>query len=184
MTPVSDNPIVLGAFVVLLVLAALQDLRSLRISNFFAVGVLIVSLIAVGMAEPVLQWWRYLASFALVLVVGVLLFTRGWLGGGDVKLFAASAAAFSLSNLLWFVSAVTIIGGVLTLTLIILRTFVSRRFLAIGNFQGLQPGASIPYGVAITVGAIIAATVTFPGSAEPELSIPSLESLSEAAPTE
>lgn len=149
-----------GAYSLLLALAAVQDFRSLRISNMLSVGVLVVAL-AHGLAVPgPTAFWEYLLSFAIVLAGGALLFTFGWFGGGDTKLFAATAAWFGLHQLPWFVSAVLLTGVLLTILLLggrlILRTPEG------GSWQSMRRARSIPYGVAI---AAAGAVLSYPGFA-------------------
>lgn len=147
-----------SAYCLLLALAAMQDLRSLKIANMLSVGVLVVAL-AHGLAAPgPTAFWEHLLSFAIVLVGGALLFSFGWFGGGDTKLFAATAAWFGLHQLPWFVAAVLLTGGLLTLLLLggrlILRTPEG------GSWQSMRRARSIPYGVAI---AAAAAALSYPG---------------------
>jgi prepilin peptidase CpaA len=86
----------------------------------------------------------------LALIVGMVLFSRGWVGGGDAKLYAAAALWFN-----WESAAVLIfLTGVAGLLL---------AFLFIGaRITGLRKNVSrkdrrIPYGVAIAAGAILTA---------------------------
>ena len=95
---------------------------------------------------------------ALVLGVGILLFSRGWMGGGDAKLSAAAASWFTLAELPWFALAVVLIGGALTLVLLPLRRALARPGEEPGGWAGLRRGRSIPYGVAIAAGAILIAS--------------------------
>lgn len=152
--------IVWGAYCLLLALAAIQDFRSLKIANILSVGVLLVALVQ-GLAAPgPTAFWEHLASFAVVLAGGTLLFTLGWFGGGDAKLFAASAAWFGLSDVVWFVAGTLMAGALLTVLMLggrLLLPLPDR-----GSWQSMRRERSIPYGVAIAVTAII---FSYPGFA-------------------
>ncbi|QLC22438.1 prepilin peptidase [Parasphingopyxis sp. CP4] len=166
MTPIIDTPALMIAYIVILILAAIQDLKSLRISNLLSVALLLVSGTAVVLSLPPGQWWQHLASFIVVLGIGILLFSRGWMGGGDVKLLAASSAAYGIFNILWLLTAVAIFGGVVALLLLLLRAAVPQVWVQVTGFKGLQKGSLIPYGLAIAAGAI-ASTLIADREAEP-----------------
>lgn len=147
------SSILLGLFCILLIAAAVQDIRTLRISNGLSVGVLLVGLSALIITGSQI-WWHHPLSFAVILFVGILLFNWGWMGGGDVKLFAAAAFAFDLQGLLRLIPAVLVIGGLIGLA------FIAARILS-GSKALSKDRKSLPYGVAIALGAI-ATVVLFP----------------------
>jgi len=142
------------AAAIVLALAAVQDIASLRIANLFPV--LMVALYAVWVA--MVGWngslWLNAASFLAMLGVGIIMFGRGWLGGGDVKLLAATALWFPLAGLPALIAYVTMIGGLMTLVLIALRRVVMSGSGDQIRNPVLKPKGPIPYGVAIAVGAI------------------------------
>ncbi|MBF0334817.1 MAG: pilus assembly protein CpaA, partial [Alphaproteobacteria bacterium] len=81
------------------------------------------------------------------------------LGGGDVKLMAATALWLGLGLALPFVVAVGLFGGALTLILLTLRHTHIQAFIQ--SLAGLPPvlerGAAVPYGVAICAGGLFLA---------------------------
>jgi prepilin peptidase CpaA len=137
----------------LLAAAAVQDVLTLRISNLLSVAVLAVAGVAL-VVDPGPVWWQHLLSFGLVFGLGILLFSLGWVGGGDAKLLAGAALAFDLMGLVRFLPTVLIVGGLLALVAILLRTVAPR--LA-------RRGSAIPYGVAVAIGAAVA-ILLFPES--------------------
>lgn len=157
MTPLAQSSLLLGLYAGILLLAALQDIVQLRISNYIVLLLLAVTIIGIGMTAPAGDWWRHLASFVLTLGVGTFLFARGWLGGGDTKLLAASALAFPLAGLLWFVTSVAILGGLVTLLLLVVRRVAPARRAGDDGIEGGRRSRSVPYGVAIAAGAILTA---------------------------
>jgi prepilin signal peptidase PulO-like enzyme (type II secretory pathway) len=120
---------------VLLVISVLTDIRKqliLDVVTFPFLGLLVVSRLFIGI-EP---FWHYLLGgvigFALLLVVAIA--SKGGMGGGDIKLYAAIGVA--LGPQLTFLSLVlasfagAIVGGVLMLTGIVKR----RQPIAFGPF--------------------------------------------------
>jgi len=141
-------------FAILLVAAAVEDAVRLRISNI-TVGLVLLGAIVTAFVlgiEP--RMWQNLALLVAALLVGTPLFGRGILGGGDVKLLAATFAWFNLSTAPTVLMAVALSGGILALLVIALRSFnwsdKTRQRAVV-----LQRRGGIPYGVAIAAGALI-----------------------------
>ncbi len=103
---------------------------------------------------PSFVLWQNLALFAGLLALGLPAFAAGKLGGGDVKLMAASGAWFDFDGGLMFVICTLLAGGVLALLILFLRLFAwadrLRQRIAV-----LRPGSGIPYGIAIAAGSLI-----------------------------
>ncbi len=142
-------------FVALLVLAALEDVWRLRISNWICAAIIVAAFVAVILAGPVADLWQNVAVFAALLAAGTLLFAYGKMGGGDVKLLAASGLWFDLAGAGRMIVAVMLAGGVVAILVLILRTMQwsqsARERIAI-----LRPKGGIPYGVAIAGGGLAA----------------------------
>ena len=140
-------------FAALLVLAALEDLWRLRISNWICAAIIVAAFVAVVLAGPVADLWQNVAVFAALLAVGTPLFAYGKMGGGDVKLLAATGLWFDLAGAGRMIVAVMLAGGVVAIVVLILRTIkwsqAARERIAI-----LRPKGGIPYGVAIAGGAL------------------------------
>lgn len=138
----------------LLLLAAVQDSVQLKISNVICIVVLLLAGAAVLTVGPSWALWQNLVVFGAALTVGTWLFGRGWLGGGDVKLFAVTALWFDLNSAMWLLIAVAVAGGVLAFVIMALRVIgwpdALRRRVKI-----LQAKAGIPYGIAIAGGAVL-----------------------------
>ena len=141
-------------FALLLLAGAVEDAARLRISNLTC-GLLVAAAVAgFFVLGPNWSAWQNLAVFAVLLALGTPLFAAGKLGGGDVKLLAASGLWFDLEGGVLMLVSVMLAGGVLALFILGLRLFDwsegARRRL-----QVLRPGAGVPYGVAIAGGALI-----------------------------
>lgn len=135
----------------LLAFAALEDLWRLEIADWTCAGVALLAFLALAIDGPMMELWQNLLMFALVLGVGTLLFVRGWMGGGDVKLLAASALWFDLDQGWKMLVAVSLAGGIETLLMLLLRRLpMNERIRASVAF--LKRGEAIPYGLAIATG--------------------------------
>lgn len=143
------------ALIALLALAALQDSIMLKISNYICGAVLLLGVAAAVMAGPQLALWENGLVFTLALVIGTFLFGRGILGGGDVKLFAATILWFDLGGATRLLFWTALSGGVLAVLIIVSRALPWPNAIR-SRVRVLQPKAGIPYGIAIAAGAIIA----------------------------
>ena len=143
--------------VCLTVAAAIQDALDLKISNIISLGVVIGAIAAAIIGGWDLGLWQNLVAFALILAVGTLLFSRGVLGGGDVKLFAALGLWADFGTALKLVVAILLCGGVLALAFVFRRLAPSA---AAKRSKPLRQKAGIPYGVAIAAGSLLTITVS------------------------
>lgn len=152
MTLLASAPNWLAALLILLlVLAAIEDVWRLEINDWVCGAVAAGAFLAVAMNGPAGELWQNLLLFAAVLGIGTLLFVRGWMGGGDVKLLAACALWFNL-DLGWkMLVAVAIAGGLETLLVMLIRVLPWPPSLR-KRIAALQVGEGIPYGVAIGAG--------------------------------
>jgi len=149
----TSAPWLAALFAILLILAALEDLWRLKISNWICGAIIVAAFVAVILAGPVAQLWQNVAVFAGLLAVGTPLFAYGKMGGGDVKLFAATGLWFDLAGAGRMIVAVMIAGGFVAMFVLMLRV-IKWSQEARENFAILRPRGGIPYGVAIAVGAL------------------------------
>lgn len=138
-----------------LVAAAIEDAFRLRISNVTSLIVFAGAIVAAIVEGPSWGLWQNAVGLAALLTLGTLAFSAGWLGGGDVKLLAATALWFDLKSTVWMLALVFLAGGVLALCY-----FVSRPFRGV---KGTKKGGRIPYGIAIAVGALAIIYLVRPG---------------------
>jgi prepilin peptidase CpaA len=146
-----------AAFVGLLAAAAMFDVWSRRIPNviplLLAVG-FPITVIVVGIPP---NWAFHFCGAGLVLAVGVLLFNRELVGGGDVKLLAAATLWYGIDRLPDFLFAVSIAGGLLALAMLVARA--ARNLIPSLASRGPSGrslrGIELPYGVAIALGGAI-----------------------------
>jgi len=155
-------------FPALVIVGAVLDLVSYRIPNWISLALLAGF---VGAAAAGLSAGLPLGAIAIDLGVGagalaaaVVMFALRWIGGGDAKLFAASAVWLGWPALPTYLAATALAGGALALLLLSLRSGPLRPLAAAAPawFARLaEPGENVPYGVAIAIGALAA----FPGAA-------------------
>ena len=86
---------------------------------------------------------------ALALVMGMVLFRIGWIGGGDAKFYAACAAWFPLASGLYLLGAVSLAGLVVVSLWFGWRQLTRARARRRGDAF-----AMVPYGLAVAMGAV------------------------------
>jgi prepilin peptidase CpaA len=99
----------------------------------------------------------HVGAAATVLAVAFVFFSRGWIGGGDAKLAAATALWFGFDHLMAYLLYASIFGGVLTLAMIRFRLIPLPQSLAeqewVKRLHRLDGG--VPYGIALAAAALM-----------------------------
>ena len=145
--------LLLAALAILLVVAAVIDVRTFTISNGLNA--------TVALMAP-LYWWSIGlpawpdAAIQVAVAAGVFLvlaatFYLGMMGGGDVKLAAAIALWFSPLTTMKFLVVMSIAGGMLTLIVLLIH---KKRANPPLDEEGKPAKPEVPYGVAIAAGAL------------------------------
>ena len=167
-----------GGLLTLLALAALTDLRERRIPNWLTAGTAALYAVYLVLSPVPIAWPAALGLALLVGAVGVALFARQLIGGGDVKLIAAMTLWAGLEHFAVFAIVTALTGGALALAALWLQRWnpLIQAHLAgfglatAGHRDGAaragEPGASeppeaakpvpvtLPYGIAIAVGGV------------------------------
>lgn len=152
------SQIALYLFAVLMMMAAYFDATRFTIPNWLCGLVALTFVVAAPFSG---LGWSELGLHALTgfaaLLLGMLLFATGTLGGGDAKLIAAAALWFGWPDTGWFIGFTALTGGGLALLLLTLRRTVPMLPVAGGWIEGsaLEDGAPVPYGIALAAGALI-----------------------------
>ena len=154
---------VLLAFPVLVILGAASDLKSYRIPNWISLG-LVASFplaAAAGLAAgaPLTAVGIDLAVGVGALALAAAMFALGWIGGGDAKLFAATALWIGWPAAPTYAAFTGLAGGALAVLLLSLRSAPVRPLVLAGPAwvaRLAEPGESVPYGVAIAIGGLAA----------------------------
>jgi prepilin peptidase CpaA len=152
--PFSFDFVPVAGFTGLMAAAAFEDFRKLVIPNTVVVGLCALwpLHLATGPGFTLAGGLNAVGCALAVFLCGAVLFSRGLIGGGDVKLLAAATlwAGPAATPTLLVVTAV--LGGLLTLVLLSSATvraaFSWARAAAVRSLP-------VPYGVAIAAAAVI-----------------------------
>jgi prepilin peptidase CpaA len=145
-------------FPALMAFAASSDLFTMTISNRVTLalvgGFFAMALISDMSASDMLA---HAGAAATVLAVTFVFFARGWIGGGDAKLAAATALWLGFDHLVIYLLYASIFGGALTLATIRFRLIPLPQVLAeqewVRRLHRLDGG--VPYGIALAASALI-----------------------------
>jgi prepilin peptidase CpaA len=148
----------LTLFPALMAFAASSDLITMTISNRVSI-VLLAGFFALALMSgmAMTEVLSHVGAGALVLVVSFGFFARGWIGGGDAKLAAATAIWLGFGYLMNYLVYASLLGGALTFLLIEFRLVPLPGLLA-GQFWAQRlhrQGGDIPYGIALAGAALL-----------------------------
>ena len=152
--------IVLGVFAVVMAAAAFEDFRRLVIPNLLPILLCALWPIYFAAHPNLYDAVAAIGCAIAVFLIGAVLFARGWLGGGDVKLLAAATLWAGPTGTPELLLLTGVLGGVLGLFL--LMPFGSQLAMAARALLGQPPldaghglRTPVPYGVAIAGAAVI-----------------------------
>jgi prepilin peptidase CpaA len=164
--PVALHLIPLAGFTGLMATSAIEDFRRLIIPNGLVVGLCLLWPLYVATAPMLTLAAAGVAMLcaAAVFVVGALLFSRGLIGGGDVKLLAAASLWAGPAATLPLLVLTALLGGLLCLLLVtpVGTLIAALRPTLLDPSGDPARGADrvlVPYGVAISAAALV---VTIP----------------------
>jgi prepilin peptidase CpaA len=156
-------------FLLVMGTAAGYDLATRRIPNWLVLGGTLLALTLRGLQGFDLFWdglWGCGLAFAITLP----LFALGALGGGDAKLIMTVGAFMGASDLVGALLVIAVVGGIIALLYsasrgvalpVILHSWeMLKSWFTLGRQGRLRAGESaggltIPYGLAIAIGAIL-----------------------------
>ena len=144
-------------------LSASMDLLTFRIPNRLCAALALGYLVfAALLGVPAVDILLNISCALAILAIAFLMFSLGWLGGGDAKLAAATAAWLGWTAILDYGVAAALFGGVLTL--IILGARAAPLPAVFGRIDWLarlhDARAGVPYGIALAA----AGLMQFPNS--------------------
>ena len=148
---------VLMAAYALLCYAMWVDVRVREIPDWVGLG-----LLALAILNGAAVHWISLAFGALIYLLLFFLWSLGVIGGGDVKLIAATSLFFMPYEQLIFLLNIGLAGGVLAMLYlfgrnrlpIISKRTTKNRVLRVEAWR-IRRGMSLPYAVAIAIGFIM-----------------------------
>jgi prepilin peptidase CpaA len=151
-----EYPLLL-VFPVAMAFAAAFDLFTMTIPNKISLALVAAFFVVAPLAG--LPWdviGIHVATGALILVAGFICFLRGWVGGGDAKLLAASALWLGFDSLPNFLLTVGLLGGVLSLMILAYRRMPQGESFGPSWLIRLHSKDSgVPYGLAIAGAALL-----------------------------
>lgn len=159
--------VLLLVFPSLMIFAAVNDVLTMRIANTVSLGLFVLFVGTALIAEMPLQMMlvHFGVAFA-VLLATMVLFQFRLFGGGDAKLLAAASLWVGCQQLLPFLVWVTLFGGVLAVLMLAYRSVPAAVLpLPAWALRLHKRGEGIPYGVAISAGAL----AVYPATAIPLL---------------
>jgi len=151
--------LVIVSFAATLAYVSYTDFIRLEISNKASLFISVLFLPSAVMADiPFAAIGMHYLYGVAFLVAGAALFAFGLIGGGDVKLLAAVAIWFELTDLGQLVILVVLLGGGLALLMLVAQKKPGlARLLGSPPWLDIKEGRKqpIPYGIAISLATII-----------------------------
>jgi prepilin peptidase CpaA len=149
---------ILAFFPVLMALSASMDLLTFTIPNrlcaVLALGYLVFAVLLGASAVDILL---NISCGLAILIVAFVMFNLGWIGGGDAKLAAATAAWLGWTAILNYGLAAALFGGILTLILLGARASplpaAFRRIEWLARLHNVNAG--VPYGIALAAAGLM-----------------------------
>jgi prepilin peptidase CpaA len=141
---------------------AYGDIRTRRIPNEMIVAILVLAALRIAMdGDPRAGLYTLAASTGLF-VATFLLFWRGLLGGGDVKLIGATALLVGYHNLFEFLFVMSVSGALIAVAVLARDRFGRRQATAPATEdQEISARLAVPYGVAIAAAGIVSLLVQY-----------------------
>jgi prepilin peptidase CpaA len=152
------DTILLLFFPALMAFAAFSDMLTMTIPNRVSL-LLIAGFVAMAVLTgmPLKTFGLHVAAGFVVLAVTFTMFALGWIGGGDAKLAAATGMWCGFGVLVEYLVFASIFGGLLTLALLYMRTYLLPEFAAridwIARLHHHKTG--IPYGIALAAAGLM-----------------------------
>lgn len=145
-------------FPALMALSASMDLLTFTIPNRLCVALALGYVVfAAALGVPAVAILLNLSCALAILAITFIMFSLGWLGGGDAKLAAATAAWLGWAAILDYGVAAALFGGVLTVALLGAR--MTPLPAALGRIDWLKrlhdASAGVPYGIALAAAGLM-----------------------------
>ena len=157
-----------GLFTLILAYAAYGDARTRRIPNWVVIAVGLPGIVySVASASVGPGLLRSVEGFGVGLLCWLPFYIAGWLGAGDVKLFAAAGVWLGPLRTVEAAVIAAVVGGVLAVVWMVvsygMRRSASTLSLAVSlpSILATTPSPerarrTLPYGVALAIGALSA----------------------------
>ena len=145
-------------FPALMAFAGAMDLFTMTIPNrvsFALIAGFVLLALITGLGWDAIAW--HIGVGLAMLVIGIGIFAMGWIGGGDAKLFAATSLWMGQEYIYQYALTAAILGGVLTLFLLVLRMYPLPAGLAGQKWLTRlhDAGEGVPYGIALAAAGLV-----------------------------
>ncbi len=145
-------------FPAMMAFAASSDLLTMTIPN--RVSLIVIGgffLLALMTGMSVAEVASHLGAACIVLVLAFGFFARGWIGGGDAKLAAATALWLGFDHLMDYALYGSLFGGALTLLLLKFRASPMPAMLLGQEWAERlhRSDGGVPYGIALAAAALV-----------------------------
>ena len=138
--------------------AAWSDVKYRRLPNLLTLVVAGLGLSYTAIVASLNAAASGLLHGVVALLVGLALYSRGMMGGGDIKYYAAIATWFPLSQAFRLLGMVSLAGLALLAGWLVWRRLISQPI----KFKASEAGDKLPFGVAIAAGAVLVAIGNLP----------------------
>jgi prepilin peptidase CpaA len=147
-------------FAGLMLTAAFEDLRRLVIPNLLPLALCLLWPLSLLQSPSLIDALGALGCAIVVFVAGALCFSRGLIGGGDVKLLTAATLWAGPTQTLALLVLTGVLGGALALFLLVphgaqLATLARAKLGPAAVPDDHRLDTPVPYGIAIAAAAII-----------------------------
>jgi len=154
---INAQHIAVAAFVLLMAAAAFEDFRRLVIPNLLTAALCVLWPFYFASNPSLFGAIAAIGCGLAVFLVGALLFARGFLGGGDVKLLSAAALWAGPAGTPSLLLITGVLGGALALFLLMPlgAAIVDMARARLGGPASMPAaGTAVPYGIAIAGAAL------------------------------
>ena len=150
--------LIITIFPAAMAIAAATDLFSMTVPNWISLMLIVgfavlAPLVGLGWAEAGI----HVAIAGAALVTTFAMFSFGWIGGGDAKLFAATCLWMGPEGALAYGIYASLLGGVLTLLIVTVRNLPLPAMLFsqdwLMRLHNTKEG--VPYGIALAGGGLL-----------------------------
>jgi prepilin peptidase CpaA len=154
--------IVLILGICIFAVVAYGDIRTRRIPNEMIVAILVLAAFRIAIDGDPRAGLFTLGASATLFVSTFLLFWRGLLGGGDVKLIGATALLVGYHNLFEFLFVMSVSGALIAVA-VLARDRLGRRRATAPATEDQEKSArlTVPYGVAIAAAGMVSLLVQY-----------------------
>jgi prepilin peptidase CpaA len=156
------TPAALFLEILLLLYVAVIDIATRLIQNEICLVLALLGIAGQFASQTHVTESLFVATILFLLLI--VIYQRGWIGGGDVKLLVALAIGLPLVGVIQLLTITALAGGVLALAHLMMRRLpyprlapagssLVRRVYAVERWRNLRH-APLPYGAAIACGGI------------------------------